>query len=87
MYHLLIFIKLAKSCDFYDFSIVNIFQIWACHVTNARKFSELSQSPDTPLNFRKYQDSDALLLCFEHVDTKWYLLLPTPLEFELWSII
>ena len=31
---------------------------------------------------RKYQDSNALSLHFEHVDIKWYHLLPTPLEFE-----
>ena len=30
----------------------------------------------------QYQDSNALFLCFEHVDIKWYHLLPTPLEFE-----
>ena len=29
-----------------------------------------------------YQDSNALFLCFEHIDIKWYHLLPTPLEFE-----
>ena len=31
---------------------------------------------------KQYQDSNALFLCFEHVDIKWYHLLPTPLEFE-----
>ena len=29
-----------------------------------------------------YHDSNALALCFENVDIKWYHLLPTPLEFE-----
>ena len=29
-----------------------------------------------------YQDSNALVICFEHVDIKWYHLLITPLEFE-----
>ena len=29
-----------------------------------------------------YHDSNALFLCFEHVDIKWYHLLPMPLEFE-----
>ena len=33
-------------------------------------------------DFYKYQDSNALAICFEHVDIKWYHLLPTPLEFE-----
>ena len=30
----------------------------------------------------KYQDSNALFLCFEHIHIKWYHLLSTPLEFE-----
>ena len=29
-----------------------------------------------------YQDSNALVTCFEHVDIKWYHLLITPLGFE-----
>ena len=33
-------------------------------------------------NSKEYQDSNALFFCFEHIDIKWYYLLPTPLEFE-----
>ena len=33
------------------------------------------------LSNNKYQDSNALALCFEHVDIKWYHL-PTTLESE-----
>ena len=29
-----------------------------------------------------YQDSNALVTCYEHGDIKWYHLLITPLEFE-----
>ena len=31
---------------------------------------------------KKYQDSNALVVCNEHVDIKLHPLLPTPLEFE-----
>ena len=30
----------------------------------------------------QYQDLNALVTCFEHVDIKWYHRLITPLEFE-----
>ena len=29
-----------------------------------------------------YQDSNAFFVCFEHIDIKWYHLLPMTLEFE-----
>ena len=37
----------------YVFSIVSTFQIWACHVTNVEKFSEIFQSLDAPLSLEK----------------------------------
>ena len=42
----------------------------------------LDQPGLAKLDIPLYQDSNALVTCFEHVDVKWYHLLITPLEFE-----